>query len=85
MVGDAGGAALVTADEAEAVGQQGQAPHLKGVREGAQDGAVADVEELDVPVVVSARAVSSYPVGNSGWFFSLRRRVGGLEFLDSLF
>ena len=56
---DAGGArGLVAADEAEAVGQQRQAEHrVRVVREGAQDGAVVDVEELDGLVVRAGERV----------------------------
>ena len=39
------------ADEAEAVVQQREALHVFSVRDGAQDGAVVDVEELDGLVV----------------------------------
>ena len=48
MLDDAGGPVLRPADEAAAVGQQRQAEHVVCVvREGAHDGAVVDVEELD--------------------------------------
>ena len=48
VVGDARGAVVRAADEAEAVGQQREGEHIICVVvEGAQDGAVVDVEELD--------------------------------------
>ena len=51
VLGDEGKAVDRAADEAEAVGQQRQGEHTPildcRVREGAQDGAVVDVEELD--------------------------------------
>ena len=56
-LGDAGGVVVRAADEAEAVGQQRQGVHLAYVvREGAQDGAVVDDEELDSPVLHKATA-----------------------------
>ena len=51
MVGDAGGAVVRAADEAATIGEQRQGVHRAWVvLEGAQGGAVVDVEELDGPV-----------------------------------
>ena len=75
MVGDLGSGvrnARGPRDEAEAVGQQRQGGHCESlVREGAQHGAVVDVEELDGLVVragervlvVGQRHEGEYPLG----------------------
>ena len=48
VVDDAGSVVGPAADEAEAIGQQRQALQpVRVVLEGAQDGAVVDIEELD--------------------------------------
>ena len=62
MVGDAGGVARAAADEAEAVGQQRQAVHVV-VLEGAQDGAVVDVEERDGLERAGERCAVADPCG----------------------
>ena len=58
MVGDAGEAVVRAADEAEAVGEQREGAHVACVvLEGAEDGAVVDVEELDGPVARAGERV----------------------------
>ena len=81
MLDDARGLVVRAADEAEAVGQQRQAVHPVRivVLEGAQDGAVVDVEELDGgrPRRRARAGCRAAPRGRSRAGVQLRRCSGG--------
>ena len=82
VVGDAGGAGIRAADEAEAVGQQRQRGHTRrggNVLESAEDGAVVDVEELEFPVVRAGECVLVVGQRHDGVHRAGVQREGVLE------